>query len=342
VAHTHDVIIVGQGLAGTVLSETLADAGLRVMMFDAPLAGSASRVATGIVNPLVLRRTIPSWRASEMLAIAGAFFRELELDYEADLWHPMPMVEIFPTAQEAGLWRMRIKEEELMRLISIGPGDDPAVAQLPQPYGCGTIKRCAWLDVPLLLQLHRSRWLRSGSLEERRVEAADVHEMEDGVELFDRRAPLLVRCVGPFEAVPGLVPVRGEGLTIRLPGLALRSMVHRGFFLLPQGGDTYKAGATFAWDNVWSGPTEEGMRVLMDKLTRAWTGEIEVLDHWAGVRPAARDRRPILGRTHAHQAIFTGLGSRGVLLAPWCAAHLMEHLANGAPLEPEVDHKRFQ
>ena len=83
---THDVIIIGQGLAGTVLSETLVDRGSRVMIFDAPRAGRASAVATGIINPIVLRRTVPSWRGSEMLAIAGAFYRELELDYEASFW----------------------------------------------------------------------------------------------------------------------------------------------------------------------------------------------------------------------------------------------------------------
>ena len=63
-AFTHDVIIIGQGLAGTVLSETLARRGSRVLIFDAPLEGRASWVGTGLVNPIVLRRTVLSWRAS--------------------------------------------------------------------------------------------------------------------------------------------------------------------------------------------------------------------------------------------------------------------------------------
>lgn len=339
--HTHDVIVLGQGLAGTVLSETLADAGLRVMVFDAPLPGRASAVATGVVNPIVLRRTVPAWRASEMLAIAGAFYRELEMDYEASFWHPMPLVELFPTAQEAGLWHLRMKEEELARMIGAGPGDDPAVAQLPQPYGSGVVKRCAWLDIPKLLRLHRERWRRAGALEERKVEEADIRATDGGIAVHDRSAPVLVRCAGPFHEVDGLVPVRGEGLTVRIPGLALRSIVHRGFFLLPTGNSVYRAGATFAWDHVWSGPTREGRDQLMDKLTRLWSGDLEVLDHWAGVRPTARDRRPILGRTSAHEAVLTGLGSRGALLAPWCAAQLAAHLFDGAPLDAEVDVRRF-
>ncbi len=339
--YTHDVIIIGQGLAGTVLSETLADRGLRVMIFDAPREGRASAVATGIINPIVLRRTVPSWRASEMLAIAGAFYRELELDYEASFWKPLPLVELFPTAQEAGLWHARMKEPELSRMLTLGAGDDAAVSQLPQPYGCGQVKRCAWLDVPQLLRPHRERWMKAGSLHEQMVQETDIREIGGGVEVHGSSAPLLVRCTGPFSEVSGLVPVRGEGLTVRIPGLALRSIVHRGLFLLPVGNEVYRAGATFAWNNVWSGPTDEARRHLMDLLGRLWPGEVEVLDHWAGVRPAAKDRRPILGRTHAHQAIFTGLGSRGGLLAPWCAAHLADHLLLGTPLDPEVDAARF-
>jgi glycine oxidase len=67
----------------------------------------------------------------------------------------------------------------------------------------------------------------------------------------------------------------------------------------------------------------------------------EVLEQASGVRPTSRDRRPILGRTAPHEAVFNGLGSRGVLLAPWCARHLAAHLFDGAPLDPEVDAARF-
>ena len=49
-AFTHDVIIIGQGLAGTALSESLADAGARVMMFDMPPANRSSAVAANWHN----------------------------------------------------------------------------------------------------------------------------------------------------------------------------------------------------------------------------------------------------------------------------------------------------
>ncbi|MEO8588181.1 MAG: FAD-dependent oxidoreductase [Flavobacteriales bacterium] len=338
---THDVIIIGQGLAGTVLSETLVRRGLRVMMFDTPRDGRASWVANGIVNPIVLRRTVLTWRASEMLAVAGAFYRELELRYDTTFWHPLPLVELFPTAQEAGIWQLRMKDPELARFLGRGPINDPALAELPQPYGYGVVQRSAWLDVKALLLAHRERWLAAGGLEERAVTEDAVVRRPDGVELHGRYAQLLIACTGPFATVPGLTPVRGEGLTVRIPGFISRAMVHRGVFILPLGDERYYVGATFAWDDVWSGPTAEGKRSLLDRLERVVKVPIEVLEHWAGVRPAAKDRRPILGRTAPHEAVLNGLGSRGVMLSPWCAQHLAEHVLDGSPIDPEVDVARF-
>ena len=338
---THDVIIVGQGLAGTVLSEVLTGRGLRVVIYDVAKAGRASHVAAGLVNPIVMRRTIPSWRASEMLAIAGAFYRELEQRYDARFWNPVELVALFPTAKEAGIWRLRMKDPELARMLGEGPVLDPAIEELPSTYGYGVVKRCAWLDVRWLLQVHRERWMATGALIEREVLAADVLPIEGGVRVGESTAPLLVRCEGPRWPSEHLVPVRGEGLTVRIEGLRLKCVVHRGVFIIPLGEDRYRVGSTFAWDNVWSGPTDEARRWLLDKLDRIVSRPVEVEEHWAGVRPASRDRRPILGRCSAHEAVMNGLGSRGVLLAPWSAQHLASHLFNGAPLDPEVDVARF-
>lgn len=338
---THDVLVIGQGLAGTVLSETLAQRGRRVMMFDVPLPGRASQVAAGLVNPIALRRTVLTWRASEMLAIAGAFYRELGLQYDTVLWHPTPMAVLFPTAQEAGIWQLRLKDREMSRLLRMDVPGDPMLDGLPQPYGRGIIDRCAWVDVAALLAAHRRQALAAGELEERRIGPSDIRQLPGGVEVHGRTAPLVVHCGGPFAAADGLVPVKGEGLTVRIRGLHLDKVVHRGVFVLPIGDELYRVGSTFAWNDVWSGPSEEARRYLLDRLQRLVERDVEVLDHWCGVRPASKDRRPILGRTGPHEAVFNGLGSRGVILAPWCAQHLCDHLFEGLPLDPEVDPARF-
>lgn len=338
---THDVIIIGQGLAGTVLSTTLQQRGKRVVVFDVPLAGRASEVAAGLVNPVSLRRTVLTWRASEMLAIAGAFYRDLGLQYDQVFWHPMPLVAVFPTAQEAGIWQLRTKDADTARFVRMDTTAHQVLDALPQPYGRGIIDRCAWVDVRAMLGAHRAVLLAEGALREVRIDHAAITHYADGVGVLDCTAPQVVHCGGPFASAPGLVPVKGEGLTVRIPGLQLDRIVHRGVFLLPMGNEVYRVGSTFAWDDVWSGPSEEARRYLLDRTERLVEREVVVMDHWCGVRPASKDRRPVLGRIGPHEMVFNGLGSRGVVLAPWCAQHLYDHLYDGKELDEEVRVGRF-
>ncbi|MEM9022389.1 MAG: FAD-dependent oxidoreductase, partial [Bacteroidota bacterium] len=58
-----DYLIIGQGLAGSVLAHTMRQHQLQVMVVDRPREGGASRVAAGVVNPVSLRRLTKSWRA---------------------------------------------------------------------------------------------------------------------------------------------------------------------------------------------------------------------------------------------------------------------------------------
>ena len=97
-----------------------------------------------------------------MLAIAGAFYRDLEQRYDARFWHPVELAALFPNAKEAGIWGLRMRDPDLARMIADGTVADSALDELHHPYGFGTVKRCAWLDTRLFLDVHQRRW--SGSV----------------------------------------------------------------------------------------------------------------------------------------------------------------------------------
>ncbi len=339
--HSHDALILGRGLAGAVLAETLLERGLRVHVYDRKRPGNASMAAAGVVNPVVLKRDVPSWRAAELLPFAEAFYTGLEARLATRFWHPMELVKLFPSAREKAQWERAMEEPGTVCFIDRRAQPQVDAAPVNAAEGHGTVHRSAWLDVPTFLEAQRQRLEELGMLSEMELGEADIEHNGTGVRIGEHSAPWLIRCTGPFATLPGMVPVKGEGLTLRLPGLRVDRMMHRGVFLLPKGGEDYRAGATFKWDQVWDGPTEEARTWLLEKLSKLTPVQPEVLDQWTGVRPTSEDRRPRLGRVREHEAVLNGLGARGVLLAPWCASQLAAHLLDGTALDRELDVKRF-
>lgn len=342
VPFTHDVLLVGHGIAGAVLASTLNARGYRVHVFDRERAGSASRVAAGVVNPIAFRRDVLTWRANEILPVANEFYSSREAALNTRFWHPLHLVKVFPEPYGSVQWERAMANATTKDLLTREP--QPSVdgnEALSMPHGHGTVRSSAWLDVTTFLDAHRQWLLDRGALTERAIEEKDIVDQRDGVCIGDLSAPWLVRAMGPFDVMEGLVPVQGELLTVRIPGLGIDRMMHRGVFLLPIGDDLYKLGATFRWTDVWSGPSKEARNWLVERAQEFVKIPMEVIHHQVGVRPAARDRRPLLGVTKPHVAVFNGLGSRGVLLAPWCAEHFIDHLFRCEPLDPEVDIRRW-
>jgi glycine/D-amino acid oxidase-like deaminating enzyme len=331
-----DAVIIGRGLAGAVLTETLRQRGLRVRVYDAKRPGNASLAAGGVVNPVVLRRDVPSWRALELLPLAERFYSEWSARAGWEGWHQLPLVKLFPTPKEVDQWTRAMDTDAGRVLLQQVPEPELEQGGLVHPHGYGTVPRCAWLNVPAMLEAQRNVLLNAGVLVERMLEQDAVRITRDGVEVDGLQARWCIRCDGPFASHAGLVPVKGETVVVHIPGLHLSRMVHRGVFLLPLGDERYRVGSTFAWDDVFSGPSEAARAWLLERLRTFVHRPFEVEEQRAGVRPTARDRRPIIGVTGPGQAVLNGLGSRGVLLAPWCAAHLADHLFAGAPLDPEV------
>lgn len=346
-------VVVGHGLAGAVLCETLRARGSDVRVVHADRTGSASPVAAGVVNPIVLRRTVPSWRAAQLLPIAGRFYRSVEARLGIRIWHPIALKKVFGSAEERAVWD-RVRADPQLGEWLEPPGS--MNAHMTAPHGAGGVRRCAWLDVPALINAQRVELAREGRLFER-IDEIDAAQ-----------AGTVVHTTGAFAQHPGLVPVKGEVLTLRIPGLRLDAVVHKGAFLLPLGNEHFRLGATFEWNDPWSGPTQQARDELLRRLANMTDRPVEVVDHRAGVRPTAKDRRPIIGSLSAmnpaasptgaaaglpmspqgtlrhpdqHHYLLNGLGSRGVLLAPWCAAHLADHMLHGMLIDPEVDAARF-
>ena len=89
--------------------------------------------------------------------------------------------------------------------------------------------------------------------------------------------------------------------------------------------------------------TEQGKSELIDKLEKLINNKFEITAQKAGIRPATIDRRPFLGLhpKYTQLAVFNGLGTKGVSLAPYFAKHFTNFLINNEQLPADVNINRF-
>jgi glycine/D-amino acid oxidase-like deaminating enzyme len=140
-----------------------------------------------------------------------------------------------------------------------------------------------------------------------------------------------------------LTPNQGEVLTVEVPGLTATQALNRGAYVVPDGPGRFRVGATYRWPPFAPAGSAEGEAELTARLTGLTPLPYRVLGLRRGVRPAVRDRRPLLGRHPALPwlSVFGGFGSKGVSLAPRLAALLADHLGGHGELWPEADVARY-
>ncbi len=136
---------------------------------------------------------------------------------------------------------------------------------------------------------------------------------------------------------------KGETLTIRCDGLGEGHIINHGIYICPEEKNLFKVGATYEWKELNYTPTPSAKATLTDAVNKILKVPYTIENHFASIRPTVRERRPFIG-LHPVQpsiGIFNGLGTKGVLLAPYFAHHFANHLVNKTALDREVNISRF-
>jgi hypothetical protein len=218
------------------------------------------------------------------------------------------------------------------------------------PFDYGQVLNTGYLDTTIFIDSYRD-YLKSNSLLIEDSFEYDQLQFEDDLIVYKNfKAKHIVFAEGfgmhsnPFFNHLPLDGTKGDVLLIKAPKLCFDVIINASVFILPIGNHYFKVGATYNWHDKTATPTEEGRQELIGKLKEIINCDFEIIEHLAGVRPTVRDRRPLLGThsEHKNMYILNGLGTRGVMLAPYLAKALFEYIEYGKELKPEMDIKRFK
>jgi glycine oxidase len=342
-----DYIIVGFGLAGIAFCEQLRNAQKSFVVFD-DQSQQSSVVAAGLYNPVILKRFTEVWKAKEQLALALPFYKKLEQEFNIKLDYELPVYRRFASVEEQNEWFTASDKPSLQAFLStqLVKNTNPSISA---PFGFGEVKHTGRVDTASLL-VHYKNYLKEQQnyfSETFDYEALKVVDSEIVYKNLTAKHIIFAEGFGMihnpyFNELP-LNVAKGEVLTIKAPNLNINFVLKSSIFIIPLGDDLYNVGATYDWKDKTHNISAEAKDELVDKLKHVIQCDFEVVNQVAGIRPTVKDRRPMVGvhPNHQHIAILNGLGTRGVMLAPYLAKQLFEHLEDGKPLDKDIDIKRF-
>lgn len=344
---TADYIVVGQGLAGSILALELLNQGQKVMVLNTPNPQSASRVAAGIYHPLVFKRTTLTWLASTLLDYIETYYPKLETQLKAKFFYPMPYIRLFASDVEQTIWQKFKGEDEYKSFL----GD--LLNEIPSGYkdklGGAIVNKAGWVDTNTFLDKVAQYLEVNNSLINEPFEYDVVEFSNTGVVYKGITAKKILFAEGygvvnnPYFKYTPLSPTKGELFTIKAEGLAENQILNRKVFVLPLGNNTYKVGATYQWQWSDENATQEMKNQLIENLESLINVPYTILSHTAGVRPSVIGRRPLIGLhpQHPQLGIFNGMGSKGVMLAPYLAQQFVNNLLHNGLINNEVDIARL-
>lgn len=343
-----DYIIVGAGLSGIAVAEELLNLGKKVIVFD-DSSQNSSIVAGGLYNPVILKRFTLAWNAGQQLEVAIPFYRKLENKLETPLLEELPVFRKFSSVEEQNNWFDAMDKPQVSPFL-----DGKLVSHLnpsiPSDFSFGRVLGTGRLDTSRLIKEYRNFLVNKGILVESSFQYKDLTMEQDQVSYGRLKTKRIIFCEGfgmkenPYFNFLPLYGNKGEYIIIRSPELKLEVSVKSSVFILPLGNDLYKVGATYDNRDTDPAPTLKARETLTHQLKKLITCDFEMIRQVAGIRPASRDRKPLVGQHPDHQGLYccNGFGSRGVLIAPAIAKNLVAHIEDNEILDPETDIKRFR
>ncbi len=342
-----DYIIVGCGLASIAFCEQLRAHRKSFVVFD-DNSQQASVVAAGLYNPVILKRFSEVWKAKEQLEIALPVYEKIERNLDVVIDYKLQLLRRFASVEEQNLWFNASDKPRLEPFLSttLIKNSNNAV---DAPYGFGEVLHAGRLDTKTLIHRYKDFLNTIKVLRDTKFIHEDLIIKAEVLEYLDIKAKYIVFAEGfgmkrnPFFNYLPLNGTKGEVITIKAPELKLQAAIKSSVFIIPIGNDLYTVGSTYNWDDKSNRPTAEAKDELLSKLRTFITCDFEVVAHIAGIRPTVKDRRPLVGihPEYPNLYVLNGLGTRGVMIAPYVADELYRFIEQAHLLDAEIDIRRF-
>lgn len=342
-----DFLIVGKGLAGSVLASYLLQEKQSLAIIDLSNGASSSQQAAGLINPITGRRFVKSWKIEDLLPNALNYYLKLEEQLNTSFLKETSVFKVLLNREQQNDFASKCTDPIYHHFLNSDL--QQLKEEISNPYSCVEIKPVLQIDVQTFINSLSSYLNENSYLNQEEFIHEELLINEEFFQYHELQAKYIIFCEGNYvsnNAYFNYLPNRfakGEALIINAPKLNLKSILSSHINICPIGNDKYYVGATYNWDDRSLEPTTEKRAFLIDRLDSSINCSYEILDHIAGIRPTVLDRRPLLGEHPKHKGmyIFNGMGTKGLSLAPYFGKQLIDSILYNTEIDPEVDINRF-
>jgi glycine/D-amino acid oxidase-like deaminating enzyme len=341
------VVIVGGGLSGICLTHHFLNEGIRPKLIDSG-KNYSSRIAAGMINPMVFRTMVKTWRGDDLIPYLKNFYPELEKRINQKFFFPRKIRRLFSTEDEKNKWISRENDPDYKSYIFSIDDSSPTPSYAKDDFGSAWVNSPGYIDAAKFLE-GNYRFLKKESILTQ--EEFNFSDLNTSLNTYkDEQYDILIFSEGyrgknnPYFDYLPLQQTKGEVLTIRSETINKTEILNRKCFVLPTQDGLFRLGATFSWNTTDTTPTEEAKKQLLDQYNMNSSAPIEIVSQEGGIRPTVTDRRPLIGPHPKKEKIyiFNGMGTKGYMIAPYYSNHFVNYLMGKNDLDDEVNIKRFE
>lgn len=341
------ILIIGQGIAGSLLAKALEVRGCEVVVVDNHHHWSSSIISAGLINPVTGKRLVLTPQFDQFFKHARKTYQCLSEEFHQDFLKEKPVRRIFQSQEE----REQFLLKKDMDIVLQGVYESGYLGKfIEDPFGSVEFSCGGVCQGSIILKSLRNYFKSKGMLEEEAFKYDEIIEEEQCISWRGRVFDYIIFCEG-FQAVGNKwfnsLPfnnVKGEILHIRPQETWPDVILAQTKWCAPLGDGNWMAGATYDRTSVDCRISAQGQHDIVEGLKRFIKSSFVVTDHVGAIRPVIFDQMPVIGIHPVYESIgiFNGLGSKGFLMAPRYADIFAEYLTKGESLPQEVDVRRFK
>ena len=330
-------LIIGQGIAGTLLSYALWKQGISFVVIDEPHGPpKASVVAGALINPVNVNRCTMVADHQHYIAAALETYRSMEETLGISLLEVMQMFVFHKDETKRQLYNE--KQLQLPAYIQQLTNAEITLTQqfFRNKYGIAKVGPVWKIHATQLLSAWSSFLKNKGLLLQEQFNIAECGIRPESVQYKTISAGKIIFCEGAagmhnsfFKNLP-FTKNRGEALLLSVPDLPAEYVYHYSIRLVPAAEGLFWCGSNYQWQFTNLLP-DQNWRMQTEATLRQWLRiPFKVVDHLVAERPTTAGQQFLAG-THPAMpsvAIFNGLGTKGFSCGPALALDLCRQLTD--------------